>query len=487
MSRTQQKFYLSLLITFSIFLSGCVGGGKKIPNLDAIFAQTKLRKGKRPVIIIPGILGSELVNSETKERVWLNLSDAKTDGLSLPISPNLAQNRDKLVASQILERARISSFLPEVKIYESLIQALENYGGYTKGNWENPDTTNGGADKYYVFAYDWRRDNVENARLLIRKIAELKKKIGSADLRFNVIAHSMGGLIARYAAMYGDADLPSDGAKPMPNWNGAKQFNKIFLFGVPNEGSMATFGTLLKGYSLGGLKIGVLNREVAITSPAVFQLLPHQNTAHFYDENLELTSVDLYNPETWKKYGWSAYADKKFLNKFAGQPDAKDAKGKKSEFADVTLEDLDKYFAVVLARAKSFQDALDAATNIPSSLAFFTFGSDCDETQDGVILQKNSKTNAWQTIFTPKDYKTSNGKLITAATAQAKLLAPGDTLVTRRSLIAETIFEQNYRNAIPQRNLPATATFFCELHNDLPNNQIIQDNFLTLLMQELTQ
>jgi pimeloyl-ACP methyl ester carboxylesterase len=483
MSWTQQKFYLSLLITFSIFLSGCVGGGKKIPNLDAIFAQTKLRKGKRPIIIIPGILGSELVNSETKERVWLNLSDAKTDGLSLPISPNLAQNRDKLVASQILERARISSFLPEVKIYESLIQALENYGGYTKGNWENPDTTNGGMDKYYVFAYDWRRDNVENARLLVRKIEELKQKIGSADLRFNVIAHSMGGLIARYAAMYGDADLPANGAKPIPNWDGAKQFNKIFLFGTPNEGSMVTFGTLLKGYSLGGLKIGVLNREVAITSPAVFQLLPHQNTARFYDENLDAMSVDLYNPETWKKYGWSAYADKEFLNKFAGQPDAKNANGKKSEFADVTLDELDKYFAVVLARAKSFQDALDAATNIPSSLAFFTFGSDCDETQDGVILQKNLKTNSWQTIFTPKDYKTSDGKLITASAAQAKLYAPGDTLVTRRSLLAETISEQkNFR-----RNLPATATFFCELHNDLPNNKIIQDNFLTVLMQELSQ
>jgi hypothetical protein len=137
MSQNQQKFYLSLLVAFSILFSGCVGGGKKIPNLDAIFAPTKLRKGKRPLIIIPGILGSELVNSETKERVWINLSDAKTDGLSLPISPNLAQNRDKLVASQIIERARISSLLPEIKIYESLIQSLENYGGYTKGDWEN--------------------------------------------------------------------------------------------------------------------------------------------------------------------------------------------------------------------------------------------------------------------------------------------------------------------------------------------------------------
>lgn len=84
MSRNQQKFYLSLFVAFSILLSGCIGG-KKVPNLDAIFAQAKLRKGKRPIIIIPGILGSELINAETKERVWINLSESKTDGLSLPI------------------------------------------------------------------------------------------------------------------------------------------------------------------------------------------------------------------------------------------------------------------------------------------------------------------------------------------------------------------------------------------------------------------
>lgn len=486
MIRTKQKFYLSLFIALSILLSGCIGG-KKVPNLDAIFAQSKLRKGKRPVIIIPGILGSELVNSETKERVWINLSESKTDGLSLPISSNLANNRDKIIATRIIERAKISNFLPEVSIYEALIQAMERYGGYTKGDWENPDAANGGLDKYYVFAYDWRLDNVENARTLIRKIEELKQKIGNAELRFNVIAHSMGGLIARYAAMYADEDLPSNDTKPVPNWNGAAHFNKIFMFGTPNEGSMATLELLLKGYQVGGFNINVLNRETAITSPAVFQLLPHQNTARFYDENLNLIEVDLYNPETWKKYGWSAYSDSTFRNKFAGQPNATSVNGRKSEFADVSLDELDTYFANTLKRTKLFHDALNADTAVPSSLGFFAFGSDCDNTQDGVILHKNPKTNIWQTIFTPKSYKTSSGKLITKTEARAKLYAPGDTRVTRRSLLAETINEQNYRNPIFRRNLPVTATFSCESHNELPNSKIMQDNFLTALMQELTQ
>jgi pimeloyl-ACP methyl ester carboxylesterase len=479
--------FIAFFLTISVLLTGCIGG-KKVPNLEAIFAQSKLRKGKRPVIIIPGILGSELINSETKERVWINLSNSKTDGLSLPISPNLAQNKDKIVATRIIERAKVSAFLPEVSIYEALIRAMEQYGGYTKGDWENPDTANDGNDKYYVFAYDWRLDNVENARLLIQKIEELKRRIGDEDLRFNVIAHSMGGLITRYAAMYGDTDLPAgNGANPVPNWSGAKHFNKIFMVGTPNEGSMATLELLIKGYRVGGFRIDVLNREVAITSPAVFELLPHQVAARFYDENLDPVSVDLYDPATWKKYGWSAYADATFRSKFAGQTNAGGASGKKSEYADVSLEMFDAYFAAVLKRTKLFHDALDADTAVPASLAFFAFGSDCDNTQDGAILYQSPKTQAWQTFFTPKSYKTSDGKLISKEQARAKLYAPGDTRVTRRSLLAETIIEQNYRNSIFRRNLPVSATFSCESHDQLPNSRIMQDNFITALVQELSQ
>ena len=481
------KKQIFIALAFSLLLSGCLAGGKKAPNLDAIFAQSKLRKGKRPVIIIPGILGSELVNSETKERVWINLSAAKTDGLSLPVSPDLSQNRDKLVATRIIERVKVSAFLPEVSIYEALIQSMERYGGYTNGDWEDPDRENGGLDKYYVFAYDWRLDNVENARLLVQKIEDLKTKLDEPNLKFNVIAHSMGGLIVRYAAMYGDADLPPESALPAPNWNSAAHFNKIFMFGVPNEGSMATLELLLKGYRVGGFELRVLNREAAVTAPAVFQLLPHQNTARFYDENLKPLALDLYNPETWKKYGWSAYADNAFRSKFAGQPNAVNAAGKKSEFADVSLEDFELYFSRTLKRAKLFHDALDINTEVPPSITFFAFGSDCDDTQDGAILYRNEKNGAWQTMFTPRGYRTSSGNIISKEEARSKLYAPGDTRVTRRSLLAESITEQNYQNSIFRRTLPVTSLFFCESHDQLPNSKIMQNNFITALVHELTQ
>ena len=482
----KKQIFIIIVLTFSLLLSGCIGG-KKVPNLDAIFAQSKLRKGKRPVIIIPGILGSELVNAETNERVWINLSAAKTDGLGLPISPRLSENRDKLVATRIIERAKISAFLPEVSIYEALIQAMERYGGYTKGDWENPSSDNGGLDKYYVFAYDWRLDNVDNARLLIRKMQDLKSKLGNNDLHFNVIAHSMGGLIARYAAMYGDTDLPADGSKFEPNWAGIDHFDKIFMFGVPNEGSMATLELLQKGYRIGGFEINVLNRETAITSPAVFQLLPHQNTARFYDENLSPIEVDLYNPETWKKYGWSAYADGGFRSKFAGPATASNAAGRKGEFADVSLEQFEAYFANTLKRTRLFHEALDTNAEVPASITFFAFGSDCDDTQDGAILSQNAKTGAWQTMFTPRGYRTANGRQISTEEARSKLYAPGDTRVTRRSLLAETINEQNYRTSLFRRNLPVTSIFFCESHNQLPNSKIMQNNFITALVQELNQ
>ncbi|MBS1794327.1 MAG: hypothetical protein JSS81_10760 [Acidobacteria bacterium] len=474
-----------VFVALALLFTGCLPKARRAPDLDAIFAQSKLRQGKRPVIIIPGILGSELVNGETKERVWIYLTTPKTDGLSLPISPDLRKNRDRIVATRIIERARVSSFLPEVSIYEALIRAMENYGGYTKGDWDNPDAAGGGLDKYYVFAYDWRRDNVENAQLLVRKIRELKQKLGSPDLRFNIIAHSMGGLITRYAAMYGDADLPADGSAPVPNWAGARHFDKIFMFGTPNEGSMQTMKLLLRGYSIGGFDISVLNREVALTSPAVFQLLPHQRTARFFDEELNPLTVDLYDPETWRKYGWSAWADPAFRNKFAGQPGAVSAGGRKSEFADVPLADLDGYFVNVLNRARLFHAALDADTAVPPSLSFFAFGSDCDPTQDGAILRKSAKTGLWQTMFSARDYQTAGGRTIRESDAAAKLYAPGDTIVTRRSLLAETLIDQNYRNSIFRRSLPVTSIFSCETHNELPNSKILQDNFLTALLQEL--
>ncbi len=80
-------------------------------------------------------------------------------------------------------------------------------GGYTEESIDDP--TDSLKDKFFVFPYDWRRDNVETARILVQKLEALKRKTGEKDIKFDIVAHSMGGLIARYAAMYGNKDLIS--------------------------------------------------------------------------------------------------------------------------------------------------------------------------------------------------------------------------------------------------------------------------------------
>jgi hypothetical protein len=160
-----------------------------------------------------------------------------------------------------------------------------------------------------MFTYDWRRDNIAVAQELIHKLENLKTKLGRPDLRFDILAVSMGGLIARYAAMYGDAE-PSAGRIPSLTWAGAKHINQILMFGVPNYGSAEAFSALLRGYSISdgpGRKWRLLNklsREDALTGFAVFQLMPHGRTIQFLNRDLRPLPLDIYDASTWKRLAW---------------------------------------------------------------------------------------------------------------------------------------------------------------------------------------
>jgi pimeloyl-ACP methyl ester carboxylesterase len=481
---TRLRVYILILVTLLPLLSGC--GARRTPNLERIFAQSRERTGKRPIIIIPGILGSQLVNYETGEEVWPSAFRSSSDGLSLPISPNLAANRDNLVARKIVDTLKLSRLVPDVYIYHNLLEALRNYGGYREGDWSNPGA-DGDHDTFYVFPYDWRRDNVETARDLVERMETLKLKLKRPDLRFNIIAHSMGGLIARYAAMYGGADLPPDGSELHPTWAGAAHINKIFMFGTPNEGSADAFQTLLEGYSLTeGLRrrvrlLNKLSREDALTAPSIFQLLPHRASARFLDENLQPLQVDLYDPATWRRYGWSPWADEDFRQRFINGK----ASGDFAPFTRGSLEDLDAYFTVVLHRARRFHEALDAITDVDAPVAFFAFGGDCEETLSAPVIIRDEKRNGWITITRPREFRTSTGRRVTSAEATRAMYAPGDGRVTRRSMLAEDLAGTRRTSTLFNSPLPIVyAVFACDLHGDLQNNKTLQDNALTALVSE---
>jgi pimeloyl-ACP methyl ester carboxylesterase len=456
-----------VLVALSLISTACISA-RRTPNLEHIFASARARSGKRPVIVIPGILGTELINPKTGETVWPSAFRTSQEGL--PISVNLEANRDDLVPGKILETVRLARLVPEIYVYRDLLDALRRFAGYRDGNWDNPGA-DGDRDTFYVFPYDWRRDNVANARELVQRMQRLKERLQRPDLKFNIVAHSMGGLIARYAAMYGDADLPPDDVAIRPTWQGAAHISKIVMIGTPNEGSSDAFATLVEGYSITeGLRrrVPLLNKLTAadaVRTPSVFQLMPHREAAKFLDENLQPIEVDLYDAAVWKRYGWGAINSAEFRGQYNGN-----------------VEDLDAYLAAMLKRARRFHESLDAVEDSESPVVLLAIGGDCEETLSAPVILRDEKKNRWLTLTRPREFRTSAGVKMSKQKVTGAMYAPGDGRVTRESLLGENLIKS--RDRVTGFTLSRYAVFGCDLHGQLPRNRTLQDNALTAIVGE---
>lgn len=459
-----------MLVALSLVSTGCISA-RRTPNLEQIFASARAHPGKRPVIVIPGILGTELINSKTGETVWPSAFRTSQEGL--PISVNLEANRDDLVPGKILETVRLARLVPEIYVYRDLLDALRRFAGYREGNWDKP-RADGDRDTFYVFAYDWRRDNVANARELVQRMQRLKERLQRPDLKFNIVAHSMGGLIARYAAMYGDADLPPDDVAIRPTWQGAAHIGKIVMIGTPNEGSSDAFATIVEGYSITeGLRrrVPLLNKLTAadaVRTPSVFQLMPHREAAKFLDENLQPLELDLYDAQVWKHYGWGAINSVEFRRSYNGN-----------------LEELDAYLVATLKRARRFHQSLDAVEDSESPVVLLAIGGDCEETLSAPVILRDEKKNRWLTLIRPREFRTSAGVKLSKHKVTEAMYAPGDGRVTRASLLGENLIKS--RDRVTGFTLSHYAVFGCDLHGQLPRNKSLQDNALTAIVGEVMQ
>lgn len=373
-----------------------------------IFAQAK----KNPVIIVPGLLGSELVNKTTNEKVWLRLSRSKDDDLRLPISPNLIENRDNLVPTDILREVKLAGFKLQ-DIYKGLIETLKA-NGWNEATWEEPKAENA----FYVFAYDWRLDNIENAKLLVQRVEAVKEKLQRPDLKFDVIAHSMGGLITQYAVMYGAAEPPQNFK---PTWAGKAHFRKIFLIGTPNKGSALALRALLRGFSPLSINFNinvpfVQNLTVfdLFTVQSLYQLLPDNASLKIYDETLKPIKLDVYDPSVWETYGWSVFGEKDL----------------QKEFSD--MEAVRGYLRAVLQRAKTFRTALNAGLR-GAPVQIFKIGAECKQTPDGALLYREK--DEWKLIFEAKGLSFEDGRKLSSKEVQRFIFSSGDGVVSKASLL----------------------------------------------------
>lgn len=323
------KFLLSprlpLVLGLSL-LSGCVSNLYQTgPDLDQIYGRSARHAelDRNPIIVIPGILGSRLRDSETQMTVWgafgLNAANPeKPDGarlVALPMRPkaSLAELRDSVQADGVLDRIRVRLFgLPvEQQAYFHLLSAL-GAGGYRDQDLGELGLVDYGEDHFtcFQFAYDWRRDNVENARRLhefiLQKRSELRAEfktrygIDKPDIKFDIVAHSMGGLLTRYYLRYGDADLPQAGSEPDITWAGTEYVENVVLVGTPNAGSVDALKTLVEGSDFAFL-LPDYTPAVLGTFPAMYQLMPRSRHQRVLAGG---EPVDIYYANTWERFGW---------------------------------------------------------------------------------------------------------------------------------------------------------------------------------------
>jgi hypothetical protein len=456
---------------------------RRTPDLSKVFAAARSQRGKRPIILVPGILNMNLINSKTRETVWPSAWRSGTDDVALPITGDPLNASDNLVATKAIDSVRFLPLTRRVNFLGTLLETLRRDAGYQEGSWDNP-LPDGDRDTFYTFVYDWRRDNVRIAQQLIAQIVALKSKLKRPNLQFDVVTVSMGGLIARYAAMYGDQDLPRDQTPPKITWAGAAHIKKIFMFAPPNEGSMEAFATVLDGYSIndGPAKhrhlLRKLSREDAFTGLAVFQLMPHKQIARFLDRDLKPLEVDLYDPATWKLYGWSIAHDAEFRESFARKT-TNGATTQNHSAANL----LDIHLQATLERTKAFHRALDAASDGTAPVPLYTFGGDCQETLNAAIVYYDKEKNRWVTLTTPRELRASDGHKISKDEVRRAMYIPGDGRVTRASVMGEDLpgplrSQSTYGTALPISH----AFFACGGHGDLHNNLIFANNALTLIL-----
>ncbi len=227
-------------------------------NLTLVDAPSVRRR--RPVVIVPGIMGSQLWLGS--ERVWpsVRLLFLEPDLFMWPSSKPLEPRG-------IVDEVVIVPNLLEQEQYGRLSAFLEESMGYQRGR------------DVMEFAYDWRQDVRDSAKALAQAI-----DAWDVQPPIDIIAHSLGTLVTRYY---------------VEKLGGKNKVARLLLMGGPHYGAPKIITNLFSGVDL--LPFGLMGerlQEVIASFQTTYQILPIYPCVHDqYGQTIDVLADESWVPE----------------------------------------------------------------------------------------------------------------------------------------------------------------------------------------------
>lgn len=447
------------LIAAAALAAGCSGGRKRAPPLEELYGGVA-RAEQPPLVVIPGAFGSRLLDTRTGREIWprssARLLFSSYKGLEVEIDDSTLDPRSGAVEPYAVFREGLGR-----DFYGQILDTLQGAGGYRR---RRPgDAVEPGQRNFYVFLYDWRLDNVAAVDGLHALIEQIRADHGDPRLRVDILAHSNGGLLARYYARYGTDDR-LDGGDATPSYAGAAAIRRLLMVGTPNLGTMQPVLSHVRGEEMGLRKVPP---EIIATISGAPQLMPHPALPWLVDRRGDIVDRDLFELDTWREFGWSIFDPK--VRERTVRRKGGGAAGRRY------LAVLELYLERHLRRGRRFLELMSGPADA-RDVRPWVFGGDCDATVARLVLERNGRRSQ------ARERAAGVTRPLAGIDYQRLIHDPGDAVVTRASLLG--VHDGPLRPGYTR--LPALpiahSVFLCERHQYLTGNPTFQNNLLHTLL-----
>jgi hypothetical protein len=474
-------------------LAGCASEAR-LPDLEAIYNQAaEAAEGngnRRPLVAIPGTLGSRLVDTSSGNVIWGGGGSAGISAdpedpdeyqlIALPIARGdepLTSLRDTVRAGGILEtaNAEVLGIPIDINVYGEALRNLAKGGFVVDRRPAGRDHRETGSDPIdltdgttpvaananpesdfdtFQFDYDWRRDLIESAhefgRFLDRRRALVgaRREVPAETVRFDLLAHSMGSLVSRYFLMYGFAEPGEDGELPPITWAGADYFDRVVFVAPPNAGSVIALDNLINGKELGPLQ-PVYPAPLLASHPAPYQLMPRTRHNRVLIDGE--APQDLFDIALWERKGWGMAAPSIDDQLQLLMPNEPTPEGRRARAI--------AHQARLLRRAKVFHQMMDRWAPPPVHLDLFLVVGGGFETP--AVAEVDSSNGAFR---------------ITQA-------EEGDGVVLRASALLDERLDGDVTTGFRSPLRFKTTLFLPDEHVELTRNPVFGDNLLFWLLE----